>query len=125
MDKLLGHSRQFGVYVAVGVLSALVDVGTMQFLIWNGVYYSSATTAAYLVSLLVNYGFHSALTFEAGPSTVRFVRFLCVSGANYLLVMGCVVAGQMLCGSPLAGKIVSLPLAAICGYLFGKFWIFK
>jgi hypothetical protein len=27
--------------------------------------------------------------------------------------------------SPMAGKIVSLPLVAVNGYLLGRFWIFR
>ena len=32
---------------------------------------------------------------------------------------------QALAGWPLAGKIVSLPLVALSGYVLGKLWIFK
>jgi len=52
------------------------------------------------------------------------VRYLCVVGLNYLLTLGCVAAAQALAGAPLVGKLVSLPLVALGGYILGKFWIF-
>jgi hypothetical protein len=48
-----------------------------------------------------------------------------VVGINYALTLGCVALAQTLAGMPLAGKIVSLPLVSINGYLLGKYWIFK
>lgn len=125
MDKLLGHSRQFAVYLSGGVLCALIDIGIMQLLIHRGVYYASATTAGFLAGLLVNYAFHSRVTFNAGATPMRFARYLCVVAVNYLITLACVGAALALLGSPLAGKIVSLPLVALSGYVLGKFWIFK
>jgi hypothetical protein len=48
-----------------------------------------------------------------------------VVGLNYLLTMGCVSLAVSLADMPLLGKIVSLPLVSISGYLLSKFWIFR
>jgi putative flippase GtrA len=125
MDKLFTHSRQFGLFVLGGVLCALVDIGMMQLLLRGGLHYASATTAGFLAGLLVNYAFHSRVTFDAPATPASFARYLCVVGINYLLTLGCVALAQSLAGMPLAGKIVSLPLVAVNGYLLGKLWIFK
>jgi putative flippase GtrA len=125
MEKLLTHSRQFGLFVFGGLLCALVDIGLMQLLLHNGLHFTGATTAGFLAGLLVNYAFHSRVTFDAAATTSSFARYLCVVGINYMLTLGCVALAQSLAGMPLAGKIVSLPLVSINGYLLGKYWIFK
>jgi putative flippase GtrA len=65
------------------------------------------------------------VTFDAAASTSSFARYLCVVGLNYLLTMGCVSLAVSLAGMPLLGKIVSLPLVSVSGYLLSKFWIFR
>jgi putative flippase GtrA len=125
MRKLMSHSRQFATFVAGGLLCALVDIGIMQLLLRAGAHFTGATTAGFLAGLLVNYVFHSRVTFEAAASASSFARYLCVVGLNYLLTMGCVSLAVSLAGMPLLGKIVSLPLVSINGYLLSKFWIFR
>ena len=125
MRKLLAHRRQFAVFVAGGLLSALVDIGLMQALISYGAHYASATTAGFAAGLLVNYAFHSRVTFSSPATAGNFARYLCVVGVNYLLTMGCVSLAVSLAGLPLLGKIVSLPLVAVNGYLLSRFWIFR
>jgi putative flippase GtrA len=125
MDKVLLHWRQFALFAAGGLLCALVDIGLMQALIAAGVHYTSATTAGFLAGLLVNYGFHSRVTFGRDSTPSSFARFLCVVGINYLLTMACVALSVSLLGSPLPGKIVSQPLVAVNGFVLSKFWIFK
>jgi putative flippase GtrA len=125
MRSLTRHSRQVATYIAGGVLCALVDIGVMQLLLRAGAHFTGATTAGFLAGLLVNYAFHSRVTFEAAASASSFARYLCVVGLNYLLTMGCVSMAVALAGMPLAGKILSLPLIAANGYLLSKFWIFR
>ena len=121
----MSHSRQFATFVAGGLLCALVDIGIMQLLLRAGAHFTGATTAGFLAGLLVNYAFHSRVTFEAAASASSFARYLCVVGLNYLLTMGCVSLAVSLAGMPLLGKIVSLPLVSVNGYLLSKFWIFR
>lgn len=125
MRSLTRHSRQVATYIAGGVLCAVVDIGVMQVLLRAGAHFTGATTAGFLAGLLVNYAFHSRVTFDAAASASSFARYLCVVGLNYLLTMGCVSMAVTLAGMPLAGKILSLPLIAANGYLLSKFWIFR
>ena len=125
MRKLMNHSRQFGTFVAGGLLCALVDIGIMQVLLHAGAHFTGATTVGFLAGLLVNYAYHSRVTFAAAASASSFARYLCVVGLNYLLTMGCVSLAVSLAGLPLLGKIVSLPLVSVSGYLLSKFWIFR
>lgn len=117
--------RQFALFVGGGLLCAAVDVGLMQLLLQAGVGVPGATSAGFGAGLLVNYAFHSRVTFDAAADAASFARYLCVVGLNYLLTLGCVALGLRLAGMPLAGKLVSLPLVAVNGYVLGKYWIFK
>ena len=125
MRELMRHSRQFATFIAGGLLCAVVDIGTMQLLLRAGAHFTGATSAGFLAGLLINYAFHSRVTFDAAASSASFARYLCVVGLNYLLTMGCVSLAVALAGMPLAGKIVSLPLVSVSGYLLSKFWIFR
>lgn len=118
-------SRQFAVFVTGGVICALADVGLMQLLLQAGVHFSGAASAGFAAGLLVNYAFHSRVTFNTGANGASFARYLCVVGVNYLLTMACVALAQANFDNPLAGKLLSLPLVAVNGYLLSKYWIFK
>ncbi|WP_288378431.1 GtrA family protein [uncultured Massilia sp.] len=118
-------TRQFALFVTGGLICALADVGLMQLLIGFGMPATAAATAGFAAGLLVNYAFHSRVTFNAAANPANFARYLCVVGVNYLLTIACVALGQAVFDNPLVGKIVSLPLVAANGYLLGKYWIFK
>jgi putative flippase GtrA len=118
-------TRQFIVFVTGGLICAVADVGLMQLLLSGGVSTAVATTAGFGAGLLVNYAFHSRVTFNTTASPANFSRYLCVVGINYLLTLACVAAAGAVLDNPLAGKLVSLPLVAVNGYLLSKYWIFK
>lgn len=117
--------RQFATFVAGGLLCAGVDIGLMQLLISLGAHHTAAASAGFGAGLLVNYAFHSQVTFAAGASRSSFVRYLAVVGLNYLLTIACVALAVAVANNPLAGKILSLPLVAVNGYLLSRYWIFK
>lgn len=118
-------TRQFIVYLVGGVLSALADIGVLQLLLMSGSPVVMAATAGFLSGLMVNYAFHAKVTFRQLSNRGSFLRYLCVVGVNYLLTIAVVSAAQHWFGSPLAGKLISLPLVALNGFLLGKLWIFK
>lgn len=117
--------RQFLTYVAGGLLCAAIDVGLMHLLMTNGVHPAGAASAGFVAGLLVNYAFHSQVTFSQAATKASFARYMCVVGLNYGLTLGCVALAVAMFDSPMAGKIVSLPLVAVNGYLLGRFWIFR
>lgn len=118
-------TRQFAVFVSGGLICALADVGLMQLLLQAGVHFTAAASVGFAAGLLVNYAFHSRVTFNAAASPANFGRYACVVGINYVLTMACVALSQATLGNPLAGKLLSLPLVAANGYLLSKYWIFK
>lgn len=125
MLELLSRQRQFLLYLAGGLASALIDVGLMQFLIYSGVDYVSATSAGFIAGLIFNYGYHATVTFTAPPSGRSMVRYLAVVAINYVFTLACVALSVHLLGMAVVGKLLSLPLVAINGYILGKRWIFK
>ena len=125
MFRLVRLNAQFLVFIAGGALSALVDVGLMQLLIANQVNPLAATSAGFLAGLLVNYAFHSKVTFKNVMSTRTLGRFLCVVGLNYCLTLALVTLSLSFFYNALVGKLVSLPLIAANGFFLSKHWIFK
>jgi len=117
--------RQFALFVAGGALCALIDVGLMQVLLSLGTHHVPAASAGFGAGLLVNYVFHTRVTFNASASAANFTRFLCVIAINYLMTLAAVALAASLFDNPLAGKLLSLPLVALNGYLLGKHWIYK
>jgi putative flippase GtrA len=125
MRKLIEKQRQFLIYLAGGLICAVLDIGIMQLLIMRGTSLVIAVSAGFAVGLVVNYAFHASLTFRSSANASSFMRFLCVVGINYVLTLACVSLSVWLVGIALIGKIASLPIIAINGYALGKHWIFR
>lgn len=119
------HIAHFLVFVSGGVLSAAVDIGLMQLLISRGVGSITATTAGFMAGLVLNFVFHANVTYKQAASAAAVIRYLCVVGLNYLITMALVALAVHLFGQALWGKLASLPVVAVNGYLLGKFWIYK
>ncbi len=118
-------TRQFLVYILVGVASAIVDIGTMQTLLWLSLDHRIAVTAAFAVGLVFNYLCHERITFRATRSQATIVRFAVLVLMNYGLTMLCVQLSVAYFDSVLSGKLFSMPLVAVNGFLWGRYWIFK
>ncbi|GJJ01053.1 hypothetical protein RugamoR64_15910 [Duganella rhizosphaerae] len=116
---------QFLLFVAGGLLCALIDIGLMQLLIRGGAAPVAAASAGFVAGLVVNYAFHAKVTFKQLSSSTTVARYLCVVAANYLITVALVALAQSLLGWALAGKLASLPLVAVNGYLLSKYWVFK
>jgi len=125
MIATLMRQRQFIIFVAGGTMCALIDVGLMHLLLSLGVHYSLAASAGFGTGLLVNYAFHTRVTFGASASAGNFARFLCVIAMNYSMMLVCVALSAHFLDNPLVGKLLSLPITAINGYFLSKHWIYK
>jgi putative flippase GtrA len=117
--------RQFLVFVAGGVLSALIDIGLMQFLLLTGSAALGAASAGFAAGLLVNYAFHARITFRQLSTPATLARYLCVVAINYGITLLLVAAAAALGSMPLLGKILSLPVVAVNGFFLSKYWIFR
>lgn len=118
-------ARQFAVFVAVGLLTAAVDVGLLQLLTGAGARPVPAATAAFAVAFVLNFALHARVTFGTVWSARAVRRFAAVVLGNYGITIALVAASAALLTSPLPGKLVSLPLVAVNGFLWSKHWVFK
>lgn len=125
MTRLPGMDPRVLTYLAGGVLSALVDIGLMQALILGGVGVYLATSVGFAGGLLVNYAYHAKVTFKSATGLQSFVRYLCVVAMNYLLTLSFVALSLALVDNALAGKVLSLPVIAVIGFLLSKRWIYR
>lgn len=118
-------SQQFAIYVAVGLLSAFVDIGIIEIILMNGVNSGLAVSTGFVAGLIVNYLCHSKVTFRVQSTTGSILRYSMVLFLNYAITMLLVMASEYWLESVLAGKIFSLPIVAVNGFLLGKYWVFK
>lgn len=117
--------NQFVVFVLVGVTCAVIDVGLMKVLGMFGLHYMYAATIGFAAGLAANFALHTALTFKASYSHAKLVRFMGVVLVNYLITMFCVSQFHHWFGMPVLGKVISLPLVAVNGFLLSKHWVYK
>lgn len=118
-------ARQFLVFIAVGLASALIDTALMQVLLMNGAALWFAVATGFAAGLAVNYLSHARFTFGTATTWRNGTRFAAIVAFNYALTLGFVHAAQAWVGSPLAGKIVSLPFVALAGFSASRLWVFK
>ena len=111
-------------YVLGGITSALIDVGTMQLLINFGISYIPATTSGYFIGLLVNIVFHSKVTFPTQLTSRVIFRFGILVAINYINTLLLTHLSFVIADKPIIGKLLSLPVVTLTGFILGKYWIF-
>lgn len=119
------YDRQFMIFIAGGIVSALVDVFILQTMIIMGYVNILSVTVGFFGGLIVNFGFHVKLTFKSVTSFLILVRFLLVVMVNYFITVAFVMLSFSMLESVLVGKIASLPIIAINGFLLCKYWVFN
>jgi putative flippase GtrA len=121
----MNFPRQFIVFCFVGVISVAVDLVTLLELLQLEVPPLIAVTISFIAGMLVNIWLHANLTFKTTLNTDRVVRFLMILCINYLVTLSAVLFLEKQGFSYLLGKLISLPLIAIHGFLWSRLWIFK
>lgn len=116
---------QFGLFLGVGLICALLDIGLMHSLLQLGGHYVVATSVGFIVGLVANFILHTRITFRAQYAHRTLIRFLLVVFANYLLTLSCVALAALWWQQPIVGKLSSLPLVAGNGFLLSKYWVYK
>ena len=117
--------QQFAVFCLVGLISAFVDIGTLQSLVWLGMPTYLSVTAGFFMGLGVNLVLHARLTFGTPLNAANSTRYVLVVLINYLLTLACVTLSETLLAHYLPGKVIALPLVALLGFTLSKHWIFK
>ena len=116
---------RFATFVVIGIGSALADILLLQTLWHSGVHYGIAATAGFVVGLLINYVGHTRITFQKKETMQNLAGYLIVVFINYLITLLCVSLSENYLDNVLIGKLISLPLVAVNGYLCGKYWVYK
>jgi putative flippase GtrA len=116
---------QFPVFVAIGLASALIDIIVLQSLVWLGFHFTVAVTIGFLVGFSVNYFGHTRITFQKQETIQNVLGFVLVVLLNYFITLLCVALSEGMLGSVLIGKLISLPVVAVHGFLWGKYLVFK
>jgi len=119
-------AKQFAVSVAVGGASALLDVGVTALLLYFTVAGLVAVSVGFTAGVGLNYTLHAKVTFQQTKISGGSIgRYLTVLMLNYLLTLAIVEGSVTLFAAPvLAGKIVSLPVIAVIGYILSRYWVF-
>ena len=115
----------FATFIVVGMVSAVVDLGSLYILILLGVGQYFAITAAFFIGLGFNLFLHARFTFKSALGIENVLRFLLVVGMNYAVTLCFVFASQHLGQNYIFGKVVSLLLVAFHGFLWSKNWAFR
>lgn len=118
-------AQKFFIYILVGVVTAAIDVGLMQFLFFIGIHYLISTTVGFAAGLFVNFLLHTRVTFGVPYSHTSLARYIAVVAANCILTLLAVEIFHSWTGTPLLGKVLSLPLVALNGFLLSKYWIYR
>lgn len=118
--------RQFVIFVVGGGASALVDVIVTWLMLTANTNDALAVTVGFISGVALNFIYHTRVTFSARFTAGSAVRFLIVLLFNYLLTLTIVFLLKNTMGvETLIGKIISLPVIAVSGYIASRFWIFK
>lgn len=117
-------ARQFSIYILVGITCTVIDVGLMQFMILFGMHYLTATTFGFVAGLIVNFLLHGKITFGVRYSHNSFIRYIIVAGSNYVLTLLVVEFFHSWLSMAILGKLLSLPIIAVNGFLLSKYWIY-
>lgn len=115
-------------YAMTGGVSTSIDLLVVAGLTWRAVTPSWAVSVGFYTGVVVNYLMHHYFTFQrTDQATIgRFLPYLCVVFANYLVTLAVVSSFLLLLPNQvLLGKVVSLPLVVMVGYLGTKRFVFK
>ena len=82
---------QFMIFIAGGIVSAILDICILQIMIFMGYVNILSVTVGFFGGLIVNFGFHVKLTFKSVTSFLILIRFLLVVLVNYLITVAFVM----------------------------------
>ena len=126
-DSITRWSKHSAVrFVAVGVASLIVDTGSLVlFHGWLGIWLPIATTMAFCVAFVVNFGLNRLWAFgSAGAVGRQLTRYgylvLANLGSTVVLVQGLTWSGLPY----VVAKLVTAVILAVCNYVISRKWIF-
>jgi putative flippase GtrA len=120
-------SRSLPRFLIIGVLSFLVDAGTLY--LTHGVlrwWLPLATTLAYAVAFTVNFSLNRLWTFGSSAAlTGQAARYIALTAVNYLITLLMVNGLAALGMSYLLAKVLSAAVIAGINYIAYRNWVFR
>lgn len=119
---------QVGRFLAVGVASAIVDVGGLWVLHGLlGVWLPLAAATSFLASFAVNFGLNQRWTFQAQTTRTRgqLVRFTILVVANTLVTAVAVTAITGLGLQYLLAKFIAMAVLFVVNFVVLRVWVFQ
>lgn len=114
-------------YIGVGLLSLVVDAGTL-YLLYDvvGTELWVATTAGFWLSFAVNFLANKYLTFQQRSGGRRqLVRYAALVLVNYVANLA-LVAGFVSLGVPaVVGKVMAVGLLTVVNFVVYRMWVFR
>jgi putative flippase GtrA len=119
---------QFVLYLFVGGLSSVVDIGGFAVMVAFGTPLVLASTVSFIIATVVNYFLSYVLAFTRGRYSQRseVLRFWLVSLVGLLintLIVWLVV--QVFGAQPIWGKIVALPIVLVWNFVGRRLFVFS
>lgn len=117
---------RFFVFLSVGAICAVVDVGAVYSLQKAGLHDIISVSVGYFAGVGLNFSLHSGITFKGhsarAGAVVRFVVVLALNYALTIIIIRALVECQGV--SVLTAKLVSLPVIAFSGFVLSRAWVF-
>jgi len=121
-------ARQVRTFIAVGIVTAAVNLATFTALVLAGVPYLAAAVAGFALSTLTSYAGNRRYTFRvAGPPSPREAGlFLAVQVAGLLVNLAVLTAGVELLGvAPIPSELVAALTQSTFTFLVNRRWTFN
>ena len=114
-------------YLVIGVLSFAADAGTLY--LTHGVFHiwlPLATTIAYALAFVVNFGLNRAWAFESSsPVGRQLTRYIGLVLVNYLLTLAIVTGLAALGVAYLLAKVIATGVTVALNYVAYRTWVFS
>lgn len=117
--------KQFLFFIGVGLVCAAIDILMAKLLVHAGIHFGAAVSIGFLCGLIANYVLHAKVTFRAVSSRATILKFAVVVAINYIITMIFSAVSVQLTGDFMAGKVLSLPVVAVNGFLLSRYWVFR
>jgi putative flippase GtrA len=124
--KALG--LQFVLYLFVGGISSVLDIGGFAALQYAGVAYLAASTLSFIAATILNYVLSYVLAFTRGRHSPRseIIRFWLVSLVGLLINTAVVwILVKALAAPPIWGKVVAVPVVLVWNFVGRRLFVFS
>ncbi len=119
---------QFVLYLFVGGISSVIDIGGFAVLQYAGVAYLAASTLSFIAATILNYILSYVLAFTRGKHSPRseIIRFWLVSLVGLLINTAVVwLLVKALAAPPIWGKVVAVPVVLVWNFIGRRLFVFS